>query len=138
MKRYLLILVVISLALNGCIAQGAAASLIGTWNLTAYGPSASPTPAVPDSGAQITFNEDETVVGNSGCNGFGGKYTVEGDQITFSEIVSTLMACEDARMAQEDAVHKVLTDTATYEIDGNTLTLMNNDMVLVLTRVSYP
>ena len=138
MKKYLLMLVVISLALYGCNAQGASASLIGTWNLTAYGPSASPTPAVPDAGAQITFNEDGTVVGNSGCNGFGGKYTVEGDQITFSEIVSTLMACDEARMAQEDAVHKVLTDTATYEIEGNTLTLTNNDLVLVLTRVSYP
>jgi heat shock protein HslJ len=37
-------------------------------------------------------------------------------------------------MAQEEAVHKVLTDTATFKIEGDTLTLTNNDMVLVLTR----
>lgn len=138
MKKYLLILVVISLAISGCSLGQASASLIGTWKLTAYGPSASPTPAVADSEAQITFNEDGTVVGNSGCNGFGGKYAVEGDQITFSEIVSTLIACDDARMAQEGAVHSVLSGTATFKIEGNTLTLTNNNLVLVLTRASYP
>jgi heat shock protein HslJ len=76
----------------------------------------------------------QPVTGNAGCNGLGGTYTVEGDQVTFSEVTSTLMACDDPRMAQEDAVHQVLTDTATFKIEGNTLTLTNNDMVLVLTR----
>jgi heat shock protein HslJ len=137
-KKYLFLLLVVVLALYGCNAQGASASLIGTWILTAYGSSASSSPAVPDSGAEITFNEDETVIGNSGCNGFGGKYTVKGDQITFSEIVSTLMACDAARMTQEAAVHRVLSDTATFKIEGAILTLTNNDMALVLTRVSYP
>jgi heat shock protein HslJ len=137
-KKILLILAVISLAISACSSGEASASLIGAWDLTAYGPAASPSPVVPDSGAQVTFNEDGTVGGNSGCNGFGGNYAVEGDQITFSEIVSTLMACDDARMAQEAAVHKVLTDTAMYKIEGSTLTLTNNDMVMVLTRVSYP
>ena len=48
------------------------------------------------------------------------------------------MACDDARMQQESSVHQVLTDTATYKIEGSTLTLTNNDMVLVLTKASYP
>jgi len=137
-KKYLLLLFVISLALSACTAQESSTSLVGTWNLTAYGPPVSPIPAVADAGAQLTFNGDGTVGGNSGCNGFGGDYSVEGDQITFGQITSTLMACEDARMAQEDAVHTVLTDTATYAIEGNTLTLTNNDMVLVFTRGQYP
>jgi heat shock protein HslJ len=47
------------------------------------------------------------------------------------------MLCE-LRMDQETAVYQVLTDTATYTIEGNTLTLTNNDMVLVFTRGSYP
>jgi putative lipoprotein len=91
-------------------------------------------PAVEDTEAGITFNEDGTVAGNSGCNGFGGNYTVEGDQVAFSEIVSTLIACEEPIMSQEEAVFKVLTDTASYAIEGNTLTLTNNEMTLVLTR----
>ena len=133
-KKYLLALLVICLAISACAPKETSASLVGSWKLTAYGPAESPTPAVADVEASLTFNEDGTVTGSSGCNGLGGDYTVEGDQITFSQITSTLMACDDARMAQEKAVHQVLTDTASFKIEGNTLTLTNNGMMLVLTR----
>ena len=136
MKKYLLTLLVICLAVTACSTKNEepSASLIGPWKLTSYGPADARTAAVPDAGAALTFNQDGTVTGNSGCNGFGGSYTVEGDKITFKDIVSTLMACDGPRMEQEDAVHKALTDTASYKIEGNTLTLTNGDMVLSLTR----
>ena len=136
MRKYLLTLLVICLALSACSARNdeSSASLSGSWKLSDYGPAAAPTPAVPDTEAGIAFNNDGTVTGNSGCNGFGGNYTVEGDQVTFDQITSTLMACDDPRMAQEDTVHQVLTDTATYKIEGNTLTITNNDIALVFTR----
>jgi putative lipoprotein len=135
-KKHLLTLFIICLVVAACTAktEEPAASLIGAWKLTAYGPANAPSPAVEGSEAGLTFNADGTLTGNSGCNGLSGDYTVEGDQITFGRIVSTLMACEDPRMAQEDAVHNVLTDTAGFKIEGNTLTLTNNDLVLVLTR----
>lgn len=120
--------------MSACTAKPSPASLTGSWKLTSYGPANAPTPAVAGTEAGLTFKEDGTVTGNLGCNGFGGNYTVEGDKVTFKDIVSTLMACDDPRMAQEEAVHKVLTDTATFKIEGNTLTLTNNDMVLVLTK----
>ena len=136
MKKYSLTLFIVCLVVSACTAktEEPAASLIGAWKLTAYGPANAPSPAVAGSEAGLTFNEGGTLTGNSGCNGLSGDYTVEGDQITFGQIVSTLMACEDPRMAQEDAVHKVLTDTAGFKIEGNTLTLTNHDLVLVLTR----
>ncbi|HSB02587.1 MAG TPA: META domain-containing protein [Anaerolineales bacterium] len=136
MKKYLVILLTIVLVFSACTAksQQSAGSLIGSWKLTSYGPVSAPTPAVADAEAGLTFKEDGTVTGNSGCNGFGGDYTVKGDRVTFDQIVSTLMACDDPRMAQEEAVHKVLTDTATFEVEGNTLTLTNNDLVLILTK----
>ena len=134
MKKALLTLFVIGLAVSACTAKEASTSLLGSWKLTAYGPVDAQTPAVADVEAGLTFNEDGTVTGNSGCNGLGGAYTLEGDQVTFAEITSTLMACDEPRMAQEDAVHRVLTDTATFKIEGNTLTLTNNDLVLVLMR----
>jgi heat shock protein HslJ len=136
-KKYLLTLLIVSLATSACSAQNTeepAASLIGAWKLTSYGTASSPVPAAEDTEAGITFNEDGTVAGNSGCNGFGGNYTVEGDQVTFSEIVSTLIACEEPIMSQEGAVLEALTDAVVYEIEGNTLTLTNGDMALVLTR----
>jgi len=137
-KKYLLTLFIFTLAISACTAGNESASLLGSWNLTSFGPAASPTAAVAESGAVLTFNQDGTVTGNSGCNGFGGNYKVDGDKITFDQITSTLMACDEARMAQESAVHQVLTDTATYKIEGSTLMLTNNHMVLVLTKASYP
>ena len=155
MKKYLLMLVTIALALSACSAQNTpqgtepsenmdqrpptelpvkSDSLIGAWKLTAYGPANAPTPAVEGVEAGLTFNEDGTITGTSGCNGLGGDYTVEGDQITFGEFVSTLMACDDPIMAQEEAAHKVMTGTAAYKIEGDTLTITKDDMVLVLTR----
>lgn len=143
MKKYLLTLFIVALMISACSAQGTepgtqeaadAPTLIGPWKLTAYGPVDATTPAVEGTDAGLTFNEDGTVSGSSGCNGLGGEYTVEGDQITFGEFVSTLMACEDPIMSQEEAAHKVMTGTATYKINGNTLTITNNEMVLVLTR----
>jgi heat shock protein HslJ len=135
-KKYLLTLFVIALAISACTAQGAGVSpsLIGEWKLVSYGPASALTPAVADTEAGLTFNDDGTVTGNSGCNGLGGNYTIEGDQVKFDQIISTLMACDDPRMAQEDAVKQVLTDTANFKIEGNTLTLTNHDMTLILTR----
>lgn len=45
----------------------------------------------------LTLNEnDNSVGGNGGCNGFGGTYTLEDDQtIAFSQLLSTLKHCED-------------------------------------------
>jgi heat shock protein HslJ len=109
-------------------------SLTGTWTLTSYGTGDTLSSALADVEANLSFNEDGTVTGTSGCNEFGGDYTVEGDQITFNEIVSTLKLCDTPLMGQEEAMQQVLTETADYQIEGNTLTITNNDRVLVLTR----
>ena len=136
MKKYLLGLFVICLALSACASGLNSPSILGTWKLTAYGPADSPTPAVPDAEASLAFNSDGTVTGNGGCNGLGGDYKVNGDQITFGPIMSTLMACDGPRMEQEDAVHQVMTETANFQIGGNTLTITNQDLVLIFSLVA--
>ena len=139
MKRILLILIFLSLLLSACGA-GQTASLIGTWKLSAYGPKETPTPAVIGGEATLTFENNGSVTGNGGCNSLGGTYKADDKKITFSEITSTLMACDDSRMAQESAVAQVLSGTATYEIKANKLTLTNGDTVLIFTSASgsYP
>ena len=61
---------------------------------------------------------------------------LQGDQITFGPIASTLIACPDLQMAQEDTMHQVLTDTASFNIEGDTLTIIKNDEVLVFEAVT--
>ena len=136
MKKILFFLLAASLMLSACGAQ--ARSLVGSWRLTAYGPENSTTQAVADSQASLTFSADGTVTGNSGCNGFGGAYEVDGDQITFSELVSTLMACTGPIMEQEGAVFQVLNGTADYRIDGDTLTITKDGTALVFDSSEAP
>jgi heat shock protein HslJ len=141
-KKYLLILFLLSLAISACSApatQEPADALIGAWKLTAYGPVNAPISALEGVEAQLMFNADGTLTGNSGCNGYSGSYTVEGNQITFRPIVSTRMLCDKALMEQETAIHQVLTGTASFKIQGNQLTLTNSDRMLAFTAaVSYP
>jgi putative lipoprotein len=93
------------------------------------------TAAVPDADATLTFSDDGTVTGSGGCNSLGGTYEADDKTVTFSEVTSTLMACDEARMTQEGAVTQVLSGTAQFEIKDQTLTLVNNGMTLVLTSV---
>jgi len=141
MKKALLLLVFASLMFSACSAKDN--SLVGTWNLTAYGPQDSPTSPVPGTQAFITFKEDGTLAGNSGCNGFGGEYKVDGGQITFSALISTLMACAEPIMVQEGTIFSVLDGATTYDIKGGQLTIIKNGTVLVFTAgeaqsYSYP
>ncbi len=137
MKKYLMALVTIALVLSACTTKNHESSvlLVGSWKLISYGPANTQTPAVADAQAELTFKGDGTMTGNSGCNSLGGNYTVKGHQVTFTQIISTLMACDDSRMAQERVVQKVLNDRVAFKIEGNILTLTKNGMVLVLTKV---
>lgn len=133
MKRYLFILLALCLALAGCASGEGSRSLTGSWKLTSYGPVDSPAPALPDVDATVTFDADGGVGGGTGCNQIGGTYVVSGSEITFESVVSTLIACPDPQMDQEAAILRVLSDTATYSIQGSTLTITNKDFVLTFT-----
>lgn len=136
MKNYLLILFIICLTVSACSSKENTRPLIGSWRLTAYGPVDSTTPAVPDVDAILIFGEDGTLAGSTGCNELGGDYVIEGDQITFGQIVSTLILCPDLQMAQEEAMFQVLRETASFNIEGDTLTITNNDTVLVFEAIA--
>lgn len=136
MKKYLLILLMICLTVSDCAPKENGRSLVGSWKLIAYGPVDSPTPAVPDVEAILTFGADGTLAGGTGCNQIGGDYTVDGAQIIFGQIVSTLIACPDLQMAQEKAMYDVLMNAASFKIEGDTLTITKDGMVLVFEAIA--
>lgn len=132
MKKYIPFLLIL-IILTACTTR--ATSLIGTWKLVSYGPPDSMTAAIPDAEATLTFGEDGTVGGSGGCNSLGGEYEVTANTITFSDLTSTLMACEEPLMAQEGAVTQVLSGTADFELNDQTLTIVGDGMTLVFTSV---
>jgi heat shock protein HslJ len=67
------------------------------------------------------FDDQGKVFGNGGCNSYSATYTVDGNSIEISPVVSTRKACEQAIMEQEAAYFKALESAATFKIDGNRL-----------------
>ena len=81
--------------------------------------------------ATLAFGEDGSVDVNPGCNSGGGTYAVDGESITFGDIVTTKMACMGPQMQVENAVLQVLsTDGLTFSIDANVLTISATDIGL--------
>jgi heat shock protein HslJ len=83
------------------------------------------------------FTIDEKTIsfyGSDGCNTFGGKVNIDGNKISFSEIMSTLKACEN--MQQSEVFMKNLEEIDSYKIDGGELFLYKKD-VLVMTMESF-
>jgi heat shock protein HslJ len=142
--RFLRVVTPISLLLSACVpitpvpeqeapateatavpgGEGDALMLEGVdWQLTEY-LAQDGALAAPVAAATITF-QDEQSGGNAGCNRFSAGYSVEGQQLTFDQAVSTMMACAEPIMAQEQAFFANLGLAASYEIVENQLNIFN-------------
>lgn len=105
------------------------ASLTGIeWQLNAFvggdTADASASSLIADSTITVMFNEDGSVGGHGGCNSYGGQYQVDGETLTISDLVSTLMACEAEGVTEQETMYLNALGTAeTYSIAGNQLTI---------------
>ena len=77
------------------------------WLNTTYSNDKGVTPKVPGK-FTLTLKSDRTFSATTDCNSIGGNYTVSGDKISFSRMISTLMACEGS---QESDFSKMLSET---------------------------
>jgi heat shock protein HslJ len=83
----------------------------------------------PIPGSKITLRfENGQASGNAGCNSYGGNYQVNGDQVRFEQLVSTLMACADQSvMDQESAYLKFLGEAQRFEVSEGQLQIYRSD-----------
>lgn len=68
----------------------------------------------------IQFAENQRVAGNSGCNRYMGGYQLSGENLTFSALAGTMMACPEALMNQEQRFHQAMTRVSQWRIDPDT------------------
>lgn len=73
---------------------------------------------------RVTF-DSKTVTASTGCNGAGGRYTIDGDTLHVTPGARTLMACADDIMRVESAVQNVLDGEVRFAITADRLTLTN-------------
>lgn len=86
--------------------------------------------AVPD-GHRITLTvTGDQVGGSAACNSYGGTASIDGSQITFGEIVRTLIGCEPPVMTAEEAYLVGLAAVDRFELGPQTLVLTGPDTVL--------
>ncbi len=105
------------------------------WVLVSYLNAAGETvEALADREATAEFGADGRVAGNGSCNNYFAGYTVDGANLTISQAGSTMMACTDEGvMEQEAAFLAALQAAATFTNDGETLQIANAEGATVLT-----
>ena len=128
--------VVVSAALSSPVGASATSAstptpLVGThWVLS--GPR-----VVGAASADVTVTalfDGTTVSGESGCNTFGGPYTVNGTSIRIGPLNSTLRACaDDALNTQEAQYLMALELAASFQVKGNRLDLLRADGGIAVT-----
>ncbi|MCL1065945.1 META domain-containing protein [Shewanella olleyana] len=79
-------------------------NLIGNW----YVESALSISVINHSPAQITFAANGKLSGNNSCNQFFGEYEQQENQLTLSPAGTSMMACVDVLMKQEQRVMKAM------------------------------
>ncbi|MEZ0005953.1 heat shock protein HslJ [Flavobacterium sp. 28YEA47A] len=93
----------------------------------------------PASSAYLIFQADgKRMSGSGGCNRIGGGFELTKDKISFSKIVSTLMACPDENKNKlEGTLLNMLTDgTFRYDIADQTLNLYQGDKLVLMFGLS--
>jgi heat shock protein HslJ len=129
-------LAIFAALLTAC-ASNSPNGLAGTsWTLTSLDGSAQVGAAVGGSPITIEFDAEGRAGGSSGCNSYGADYSTNpANGITISQAVSTLMACMDQLVMENEAAFlQALSAITSYEIDGDTLTLAGGGHTLIFTR----
>lgn len=94
--------------------------LTGEWTVTEI----SGEPTAGDRQPTIGFDPAESrVAGHGSINRFFGGYELDGDQITFAALGSTLMAGPQELMDQEHRFLRILQGTMTVAADGDEVVL---------------
>lgn len=84
-------------------------------------------PAMAD--VEVTLNlEDGQLGGSDGCNAYGGSYTSKGSEFAVgTDIVSTMMYCNDGINNQSVTYYTALNQAASFNLKGQTLSLLDTN-----------
>ena len=98
------------------------------WVLVSFGAPDAETPIVEASTITLEFGADGQAGGSGGCNSYGGEYQVQDHTLSFSQINSTLMACADERvMQQEQRYFQALETAGQFELTDDHLAIRYDD-----------
>jgi len=93
--------------------------------------------AAPIPGSTITANfNNGQLSGTGGCNTYNAAYSAEGYFITIGPLTFTQMMCDDALMQQEQQYSQTLPQSATFQLTGPTLVMLDSGGSAILQYTS--
>ena len=97
-----------------------------TWVLVSYGDPSDPKAALEDLEVTAVFSRESAtgpgeLNGFAGCNTYFGSFATDGNELTIGDLGSTMMACEEGIMDQEDQYLSALEAASSYSIEGSLL-----------------
>lgn len=133
MKKLILGFVMV-LALQACSEKVSTVNIANTsWVLTEW-----PGQTMPNTTkkATLVFSNDDKVSGKSFCNGFGGNVAVNGNNIKFSELIGTMMFCEDVGQAEAIFTEGLRNANSFKVVDGKLQLLQNGKLLMVFSKAN--
>lgn len=123
-------------ACGGSSGAPSASALQHRWVLTSFSTGGPDRQASAEQPAEMDLSAGGKVTGTTGCNSFGGSWSLTGDTLRLGEVGMTTRACLDETItAQEDAIARVLSATKTATVDGDRLTIRATDGTTTLVFV---
>ena len=89
---------------------------------------------VADTTVELVFLAD-SIAARGGCNSMNGGYQIVDGTLEVATMASTMMACSDELMAQDDWLSTFLTSNPAIALDGDTLTLTGENATLTLAAI---
>ena len=105
-------------------------NLSGTWELNYIsGPRIAFEGLYPDKKPFVSFDlATNELRGNTTCNGFTSKYTMNGNNVKFADALKTMIFCEGGG---EETFLNMLKKVNKYAVSGSTLTFMIDDVAVM-------
>ena len=72
------------------------------WTLESFGSMGAETPVLEGTTVTLIFESGGQAGGSGGCNSYGTDYQVQDNTLIFGEIVSTLMACTEEGITEQE------------------------------------
>lgn len=119
----IVMLIIVTLALSACQPQATSSLKDTSWVLVELNGK----PILPETTITLDLN-GSTLTGTDGCNHMGGSFTSTDDSFSVGEdLMSTLMACEEAIMTQAGDYNSALRNASKYQIIDDRLNLLDEN-----------